>query len=361
MFSGCTSLTTAFVNAPSATSCGSMFSGCTSLTTIPKLPESATNCSYMLNGCTALVNCDVTLPNATNCSYMLNGCTALVNCDVTLPNATDCSYMLNGCTNLKLARVSSSATSVNINRLFTGCISIESIEIITPNVTNFGTLMFNNTNINNLKYMNIDCGQAQLGYTIFDAISSNIETLILRCALDISTNVGYTLHATNFIWYSTNSNDRYFFATLFKDCTNITIYDSPLTTYKCVFKANTTVESIEIHTVSGVTSFEDMCYGCTNLKSLYIDDSSSVTNALSAFANCSSLQEIPVLNTSSLTNAGAMFYGCSNVKYGMYGAYKQMESTVTNKSNCFTNCGTNTVGGTAERALIPTSWGGAAT
>jgi len=77
------------------------------------------------------------------------------------------------------------------------------------------------------------------------------------------------------------------------------------------------------------------------------------------FNNCSALEDIPLFDVSSVKNCSYMFAYCAKVKTGMYAMYQALAAAnPSNFSSCFTGCGTDTPEGQAERALIPTSWGG---
>ena len=102
------------------------------------------------------------------------------------------------------------------------------------------------------------------------------------------------------------------------------------------------LETIPLFNTSGVTKFfggsrGGICYQCTALKS------------------------VPLFDTSSATDVRSMFNSCSAVESGALALYQQMSTQATPPSSygsCFTNCGANTVSGSAELAQIPTSWGG---
>ena len=94
-----------------------------------------------------------------------------------------------------------------------------------------------------------------------------------------------------------------------------------------------------------------------------IRNTSSVTN-FNRFLQSdtgSAITSIPLFDTSSAVDVSYMFYGTGNVETGALAMYTQMSTQTnppTNYSDCFTNCGSNTVTGAAELAQIPTSWGG---
>lgn len=61
-----------------------------------------------------------------------------------------------------------------------------------------------------------------------------------------------------------------------------------------------------------------------------------------------------------VTRCENMFNNCPNIKSGQKALYDKLSviSTITNHTNCFKNCGSDTEEGRAELAQIPTSWGG---
>lgn len=94
-------------------------------------------------------------------------------------------------------------------------------------------------------------------------------------------------------------------------------------------------------------------------------NSSNATNMHNAFLHSSSLIKLYPDNyiVSNLTDVSGMFEGCSNIESGIIGTYNKfaaLGAQVTTYSDCFKNCGSNTVTGAAELAQIPSSWGGTA-
>lgn len=125
-------------------------------------------------------------------------------------------------------------------------------------------------------------------------------------------------------------------------------YSGELTLYR-----NSSVPAQPITMASGF-------YNCT-LSKLNIPNGMSISNGLAAFYGCGSLTEVPLLSTDSCTNVDRMFYNCYNVASGALALYTQMSTQTTppaSHTDCFLNCGRDTVTGTAELAQIPSSWGG---
>jgi len=99
-----------------------------------------------------------------------------------------------------------------------------------------------------------------------------------------------------------------------------------------------------------------------NVVKIVAANTAGVTNMNKLFHNATGLTNIPaVFDTSSCTNVNSMFDGCINVESGALALYQQMSTQATppiSHNNTFLNCGSNTTTGAAERAQIPTSWGG---
>ena len=60
------------------------------------------------------------------------------------------------------------------------------------------------------------------------------------------------------------------------------------------------------------------------------------------------------------TDCSEMFKGCTNIETGMARAYSNLSAgpNMDTHVDVFTDCGTATAGGVADRASIPVSWGG---
>lgn len=109
------------------------------------------------------------------------------------------------------------------------------------------------------------------------------------------------------------------------------------------------------------TTVNQMVRGCTSLQSLTLNNTNAVTNFKQLCLECTSLQSVPLFATNAATDVTEMFKDCSNVASGALALYTQMSTQTTppaTYTNCFTDCGSNTVTGAAELAQIPTSWGG---
>lgn len=90
-------------------------------------------------------------------------------------------------------------------------------------------------------------------------------------------------------------------------------------------------------------------------------NSTGVTNMAGMCYDCTSLTSIPLFDTTSVSDVSGMFMSCTNVESGALALYQQMSGQTNPPSSysaCFFECGDNTTTGAAERAQIPSSWGG---
>lgn len=118
------------------------------------------------------------------------------------------------------------------------------------------------------------------------------------------------------------------------------------------------IPSLDTSNVSDMHGMFNKCKSLTEIPPLYY---SKVTR-FDGFANdCTSLTEIPEMNIEGdVTRCDNMFGNCPNVKSGQKALYDTLSAiaTITNHTNCFKDCGSDTEEGRAELAQIPMSWGG---
>lgn len=139
------------------------------------------------------------------------------------------------------------------------------------------------------------------------------------------------------------------------------ITSSSLVTANQAFRGCTALQSFSISNTESVQNFGYLCTGCQSLQTVPLFDTSSVTTMTSMFSYCTSLTSVPLFNTSKVTHMSLMFSNCRSVQSGALALYQQASTQIAppgNHSNCFWNCGADTVSGQAELAQIPTSWGG---
>lgn len=128
------------------------------------------------------------------------------------------------------------------------------------------------------------------------------------------------------------------------------------------------VHRYSIRNTVSLTDVSNMFYlgtnGLTYLEEISLFDTSSVTNFEGMFRNTvksTNEMSIPLFDTSSAVNVQNMFNGSTKITGGALALYTQMSTQAnppTTYTNCFTNCGSQTVSGAQELAQIPTSWGG---
>lgn len=142
---------------------------------------------------------------------------------------------------------------------------------------------------------------------------------------------------------STGINNTFGYQT-FKDCSSLT-----------------NVSALDFSGVDASVGGDDMFSGCSSLVQVSLLNTSNLHRMLAMFEGCTSLTQVPLIDTSSVTTCSLAFENCYNVESGALALYTQM-TTQTNPprsyNGCFTNCGRDTVSGSAELAQIPTSWGG---
>lgn len=130
-----------------------------------------------------------------------------------------------------------------------------------------------------------------------------------------------------------------------------------------MFYGCTHLTSVPLFDTHTVLSMEGMFSGCINLTEIPLFNTSSVQAFMSMCNNCRSIRSVPLLDTSSCLWMQDMFRDCINVETGAYNLYAQVSTqsrVPAYHDDAFTNCGSNTVSGAAELALIPSSWGGTA-
>ena len=138
------------------------------------------------------------------------------------------------------------------------------------------------------------------------------------------------------------------------DMSSVTIADR-------MFSFCTALTNVPLLDLSSVVNMRQMFEGCSSLATVPTFDTSSATNMKQMFNRCSSLTAVPLFDTADVTDVASMFSYCYNVQSGSLALYTQLSSQTippTNYSNCFTDCGRDTVSGAAELAQIPSSWGG---
>jgi surface protein len=145
---------------------------------------------------------------------------------------------------------------------------------------------------------------------------------------------------------------------------------SKVTTMQRMFQRCESLIEVPEFDTSAVTNMSGMFYGGKlgavpavdmKLESIPNFDYSKVTRFDNFASNCINLTEIPEMNIeANVTRCDGMFKNCPKVKSGQKALYDKLSaiSSITNHTDCFKDCGSDTEEGRAELAQIPVSWGG---
>lgn len=100
---------------------------------------------------------------------------------------------------------------------------------------------------------------------------------------------------------------------------------------------------------------------CHNIDSLPLIDLHNCTNIQQIAMYANAISDIPNYDVSSVTNCNQAFSNCTHVKTGILEMYNKLlarGNNITDHTDCFLNCGSETEEGRAALAQIPVSWGG---
>ena len=134
---------------------------------------------------------------------------------------------------------------------------------------------------------------------------------------------------------------------------------SSLENMHCTFQHCASLRHPPAMDTSSVTDF-NRCFLYTSLEELPDWDFGKCTDATYAFAFAEPLQSISGLRLPAATVVTGIVMKCPNVQTGIYELYEHLstkEIAVTEHSDAFRECGTNTEGA-ADLERIPVSWGG---
>lgn len=105
------------------------------------------------------------------------------------------------------------------------------------------------------------------------------------------------------------------------------------------------------------TNFGDMFEGCTALTTVGSFNTDSVEDITCMFEGCTALTSLPNVEWPSVKQAGSAFSGCVNVESNILSTYTKLAANnPTAYRECFKDCGSSTVAGSAELAQIPAEW-----
>jgi surface protein len=288
-----------------------MFINCVKLTEAPLLDTSnCTNMFYMFFGCRLITSIPAyDTSKVTIMSGMFDGCTSLTSIPLLdMSSATDISGMFHDCSSLKsipkfdthnVQYFGYGGVALSQFGLFAGCSSLE----VAPDL-DFSSAVY---------VCGIFAGCSRLvefGKNNMISLPSSIEvegfagmfsrcTLLERVVLNVARNGSRT--------YWANS--------LFQDCEHLKTYTLPDVPFRSISRM---------------------------------------------FSGCLSLTKMPVFDVASVQNCERAFLGCRNMESGIYSMYTALSANEwqysSSYSECFKNCGIDTVSGAAELAQIPASW-----
>jgi len=222
----------------------------------------------------------------------------------------------------------------------------------TSGVTNFWYMFYNSyttTSHNLLSTVGFDLSSATGNYYGVDDIFSNCQELRSIPYFNLTG----VKHCSG----------------MFTDCTSLTSVSPDLdfssATHISYLFYNTALETIPNFDFGNATRATSTFRFCRNLKSLPNLNLSKIKTALGFISDCSSLTAIPqcMYSLTSVTDVTYILDGCVNIASGILDFYNFLSTkqvTVTDHDYAFRNCGSNTVTGAAELAMIPQSWGGLA-
>lgn len=142
---------------------------------------------------------------------------------------------------------------------------------------------------------------------------------------------------------------------------SVALFDtSTVTTMIGMFEICMKIRSVPHFNTSNVTTMSSAFMRCDNLISVPLFDTHQVTDMYGMLSFCYSLTSVPLFDTSQVTDMRYIVNNCYAVEHGALALYQQAstQSVVPNHYQCFTNCGRDTVTGSAELAQIPQDWGG---
>ena len=360
MFSGCTNLET-YPELPAISLAGScyayMFENCKKMITPPVLPAlklNGTYCyAYMFSGCTGLTSIpELPAMNLAQYCYqrMFSGCTGLVDCEINLPAITMATgsydYMFYGCNKLTTVPElpATSLAPFCYEYMFGGC-AITTIPLLPA--TKLEDQCY--------KYMFYNCkGLTDLSEHTFPVITSGGNAYVYMfsgCSNLTKAPVLPTLTLTG----------NYFYRGMFQNCTSlIQAPELPATVGKpyCYMEmfigctSLTTMPTIHLNTLPGVSCFQGMFSGCTSLVNVMdILPWTTLQNACfsNMFNGCTSLVTAPKLPAKTLlANCyNSMFKNCTNLN--------SVTALFTTEPNSVTTCNANWLSGVSSTGTFTMS------
>lgn len=307
----------------------------------------------------------------------------------------DMSYMFNQCSGLKKVKFTLSvlgSTYYDMRSMFKDCYDLKSVDIhVTAMFRFWSSKMF--VNCSNLKYVNVTrpswvdiikvlpYGYSGEGIEGMFSQCNNLET-IDGIMVDGGSYIGSPVackDAFEACYKLTNLFDGTMFGHAkclylsdpqgaFRECKSIKSFPTIYIVGSSINCTNTfagceSVKSFNI-IMEGVDSASSMFARCYSLCDINLNKPTSLTQAQNMFRGCVSLSSCPkIWDSASLTNVGGTYYGMLNVSDDSAStAYTALSAMgISDHSDTFTDCGSQTSTGTATLANIPSSWGGTGT
>lgn len=225
--------------------------------------------------------------------------------------------------------------------------------------------------------------------TYFDPVNSPNTNTNARAAFANAANAGLTwTHVSGDIYDFTYNNTQWNNGSS-NGLFNKYSYKSGSMTFYPMSSEITECDVIDSN-LTGVEDVNRLFNSCPRIVNCILKNTSSIVNAQSLFySNSIKLETINALDLSSATNISYLFRGCKYltsplnitlsgavtdcrnafqncylVPSGALTIYNSLSGQATppsNHSNCFTDCGRDSVTGAAELAQIPSGWGGTGT
>ena len=365
MFCSCSRLTSLPPNMSfsNCTSMYYMFTYCTSLVSASIDCSSATDLRGMFNSCSNLSLLNLTLAHSASMDSMFRGCASLTSVSIDCSNATSLENTFDGCSNLVYANLVSTANATTLYRMFGDCASLTSI------------IGFNSSSAASLREVFSGCSSLVTAPTIaLTNATTSLNELFYGCS-SLTTVPVFTGGIT---W---PTDTTFPMTRMLHGCRSLTNI-SNLSTISITCTGGGSISGVDLTALfaniqtplfsitgnefTGINAIKhiDYLFDQASLPSGYINVFSwpfMNTASLNYVFNGHSLTSIPTLPSITATTLGlqGLFQNNPDVSTGMLAAYNALSAIPgANGTDCFSGTGINTVQGMADRAQIPTSWGG---
>ena len=348
--------------------------------------NSATNCTSMFRCCGRLVNLRLhftgnvtttwgmfaycisleTAPlfdtsSVTAMNEMFDGCSKLKNVPLyNTASVTNFAQMFKDCSSLETTPVFDMTSANSLSNIFEGCSSLNEAPLFdTKNVVYFGGMFKDCTSIEEIPSYDMRSISAA-------GLNNNLDNLCSGC-----TSLKKFNSPSNVVWQGGNFS----FSGMFRDCVNLeTITDTDvfsgfvtMGTNEMFLNCKKLVSPLNVRSGDfyAISMFEN-CESMTSVPARALSNFRTSKSVRKMFKNCKSLTTFPDVYWPSINieveDLRETFAGCINISSGILDAYNKFstKSYTNGYTDCFKDCGSNTVTGSAELAQIPESWGGTA-